>query len=272
MMFRSPHAQFRRRGAVMAEFVLIIPLIVMLLALLLYLGRLVVRVHHASVMARYEVWRQVNDAPGPHSEGPAGEVSSDQQVLLNETFFGGKASQIVQSHNNGGFPSEPYQQLIDTAGQFSPDARTLADTLIYHSGGDYRGSSGHREGFATKYDNTVARWEGILSVGSRNVENPELSSLIRRHSRIGTDWPYTIDFRASADEWVDTQGTDPHPLRARRDAFWLDFDQGLDSVDGSQSSEYHDSDSQHTGDNLAALVRRLYLQPPGYRGPKLEIP
>ncbi len=253
--------QARRRGAVMMEFVLIIPLVMIILALLFYMGRLVVRVHHASVMARYETWRQVAQGPGPSSNDPLGHPQ------LNEAFFGGNASTIRHAVDDGAFPEEPYQDLITAASTQSSDARTLADALVYHSGGNMRNSHGHREGFHVMHDNTIDTWDRLIAVTGSDVENPERSPLTRRHVRIGTDWPYTNDWRASDTQWRDTWGVDPHPLRARRDAFWLPWDLALDGVDGASHLEYYNSRSEVPGESLAGLVRGLYLYAPEYRGP-----
>ena len=247
----------------MTEMVLIIPLLAVIIALLFYFGRLVVRVHHASLTARYETWRQADDAPGPSSNDDTGHLE------LNRAFFNGNASEMHHVVNDNEFPEEPYIDLIGAAGQISPEAQRLADAVVYRQGGDFRNSHGHREGFGVLHDDTLAAWDRLNSVGA-DVGNPEQTPLSRRFFRIGTDWMYNPEWTASADIWARSGDVDPHPLRARRDAFFLPFDQGLDNVDGSTSLEYSGGQAQVPGDSLPGMVRGMYLRPPAYRGPRVQ--
>lgn len=252
----------------MTEMVLVIPLLAIVIALLFYFGRLVVRVHHASLMARYETWRHADAAPGPSSNDDL------QHIELNGAFFNGNASEVVHAVDDDDFPEQPYRDMISAAGEASPEAGALADAVVYRQGGDFRNSHGHREGFGIFHEDTLAVWERLNRVtGDRAAggeTNPEQTALSRRFFRIGTDWQYNRDWRASADIWARSGPNDPHPLRARRDAFFMSFDEDLDSVDGSTSPEYGGGRSQVPGDSLAGMVRDMYLMPPAYRGPRVQ--
>ena len=256
---RYPHAD-RCRGSVLSEAVLIIPLIAMLLAMLFYFGHLVVRAQDTSVMTRYETWRQVARGPAPGANHVLGHPQ------LNDAFHRDKATSISHGADNF-FPEEPYEEMLDVAGETSPDAQTFTEAYLYRPNEEHRNSRGRQDIFGVKHDSGYVDWQRLSSVADRDIDNPEQRPITRRHVRIGTDWTYTNNWRASADEWGGGGASYNH-LRATRDAFYLEFDRFLDAVDGSRDPEYGDGESEVPGNSLAGEVRQLYLRAPGYRGPK----
>lgn len=271
--------QTSRRGAAMSEFVLVLPLLVVIFALLLYFGRLMVRVERASQMARYETWRNVQQAPGPYVADPGQGVNDtgSNQPLMNQTFFGGKATWVRRGLNGTGFPNDPYDQMIQAAGKVGPDAQVATQALMYRPDGDLRYSSGRTEGFSVFYQNTLDAWNRINAIS--RVENPvnpetEDTPLKRRHQRIGTDWSFTNSWKANDPLWPSNLGGgDANHPRGVRDAFFTDFDTQLDALDGPGNPEYGNGGGpeQPTGDTLAGLVRNMYLATPGYRGPTVYV-
>lgn len=251
----------------MTETVLVVPLLMLILALMVYLGYVVVRMERASVMARYETWRDVTQAPGPASGGGNPE--------LNSAFLGGNADTLAQRADDNYFPEDPYDQFRK-AGQTSPDAGALTENLIMRPGGEYRMSRGRRESFGMHWDNTADLWNKMSGLARFEGENPEAQPLIRGFVRVGNDWRYTNDWRAGADLWADTNPDESsaHHLRALRDSFMMSFDADLDAIDGRMSPEYSDQAMPENPNNiiLAGIVRALYLRAPDYRGPVFRVP
>ncbi|MBI1367522.1 MAG: hypothetical protein GC162_02595 [Planctomycetes bacterium] len=250
----------------MSEFVLIIPLIVVILALLFYFGHLEVRAMHTSEMARYDVWRSVAGAPGPHQDDDNGNT------LLNQAFMGNRASTINDDGDDydNYFPDDPYQEMIADARAVSSGAGDVMDAFLYRPGGNHRNARGRRETFHVLHQDTNDMWKRITSIAHRPIDNPEMTPLTRRQTRIGNDWSYTNDWRAAADRWEDTWGGNPNHLRAVRDVYFADFDAMLDGIDGSHDPEYSDQGGGPevpAGDRLAGQMRGLYLFRPGYAGP-----
>ena len=242
----KPGSQSRLRGTVMMEMVFVMPLLLVITSLVIWFGLLAVRVQHAEVAARYETWRSVAQAPGPSSE--------DQ---LNATFFGDKADSLTTSYDNNHFSDTPYQDLISDAGQLSNDAGKLAEALMYAPSSDSIRMSNIQRGFVTvEYSTSVPIWRSF-------------EGAFRRHTtRIGTEWAYTNNWRASNEPWAHSGSHTPDHARALRDVFLKDFDDQLDAIDGDTNPEYPSDQTQTpSGEALAGLIRRLYLQDPAYRGP-----
>lgn len=253
-LIRTMHPN-RRRGAAMFEMVLIMPFLLVILSLIFFFGRLMVRAQHVQVMSRYETWRDVINAPGPAPQGENGSTSYGQ---MNDTFFGYQAASMSHIVNNNNFPDDTYEDLIDQAANASEDAGNLARAILYRPPGDEpRMSHGHREGFRVSYSTEVPLW--------REMEGP----IDRRHVRIGHEWHFSHDWTAGPDQWKGN-AQPPHYLRALRDTFLKDFDEFLDGLDGDTDPEYGDSgDGTQAATNqvLASFLRTLYLHEPAYRGP-----
>lgn len=243
---RCPQSATRLRGTVMMEMVFVMPLLLVITSLVIWFGLQAVRVQHAAVAARYETWRAVAEAPGPYSPGQ-----------LNSAFFGSKAATLDSTADNSRYSDVPYEDLIADAGQLSNDAGNLAEALMYKPQSDDIRMSNIYRGFITvEYSTNVPLW--------RNFEGP-----FRRHTmRIGTEWPYTNDWRASNEPWAAGLSHQSDHARALRDVFLKDFDDQLDAVDGDANPEYSTDNTQvPSGQALAGMIRSLYLQEPSYRGP-----
>ncbi|MBI1373305.1 MAG: hypothetical protein GC159_11295 [Phycisphaera sp.] len=255
----------RFRGTAMAEFVLVIPLIVVIIALLFYFGRLMIEAQKTTVMVRYETWRDVDGAPRPGSD------ESNGNPQLNTLFFDNKALNITHIGTDGVFPEEPYEKFTLAANDISPDAAILADTWLYNPDDTHRNPRGRHEAFGVQgTDRQRARWEGATSISRKEIGNPEEESLLRRrHIRIADAWEYTHDWRASDDRWEDVGGNGRGHLRAVRDAFFMPFDEQLDAIDGTADRECCGGPEQ-PADSLAGLIRTLYVRSWGYRGPIVD--
>ena len=250
-------------GAVMTEFVLVLPFLVVVLMLVIYFGDLVVKAQRTEVMTRYEAWRHVQNAPGPSSSPPHGHT------LLNQTFQNEKADEIHNPVSDGFFPEDAYEELISSTAEYDAPAGDYADALIYRPGQNHRFSRGRREVFTTQYNDLVDRWE---RASKTDTENPSQSPIRRAHVRIGTSWSFSNDWRAGAPDYPDVGGGDPHHLRALRDVFFTHFDADLDAIDLSEHPEYSDDPGgpDNPGDSLAGTIRDVYLSRIGYRGPTVN--
>jgi len=267
-------ARHRRHhvGTVMTETVIMLPLIAMLLVLILHMDRTIVRVQRTDMIPRYEVWRVEAGAPGPNAQPVVGHPR------LNKTFFAGDPADLVeQAHPfdpawRHAWVSGPRDRMVEAGAKVSPNAETLVSNIHWLEAqeGQSRYSNGWREFFRVRHDQGVAFWDRVNDItDSRDFENPDQNPTIRYHYRIGTDWPYTTRWTAAAPDWRGG-GRDRHHLRSLRDAFYLDFDTAWDAIDGVGSSEYENTATENpTNDQLSGLVRRLYLDTPGYSGPEV---
>lgn len=247
----------RTRGTVMTETLLVLPMLMLILSLIFYFGRLAVRVQHASVMARYEAWRDVANAPGPR---PTSDLHNHPQ--LNSAFFGDRAQSIQWTYNGRSFATEALEQTVSLAGELSADAHLLADAILFRPpDATPRLPHGHREGFRVEYHTEVPLWQSL--------DGP----FRRQHIVMNGDWRYTVDWRAGPDEWTGhaaISGLHPHHSRGLRDAFLIDLDGEFDGIDGDHEPEYAsypDGPQHHDGSVLAGFIRSLYLASPGYHGP-----
>lgn len=105
----------RRAGTAMTEFVLALPLLVAVLAIMLLVGWSMMRKQRVVVASRYAVWR--------HLEGAA---PSDD--ALNERLLNRAAVDVRQRHAGG--PSDAIDLWVDAAEDLDAGAGELADRLL----------------------------------------------------------------------------------------------------------------------------------------------
>jgi hypothetical protein len=183
---------------------------------------------------------------------------------LNGLYFGHQAESIEHTVNDRYFPRHTLDELVALANGYSAEAAMCAEWLLFREPDGYvRRPRGHREGFVVRHTTDVPLWE--------YVDGP----IRRRSERIGRDWRYTNDWRAGADVWIrgTGRGRRQDTPRGVRDAFYLAFDAELDAIDGQTDPEYSDypDGPQHPpSDQLAGLIRRMYLVNPSYRGPIVD--
>jgi hypothetical protein len=226
----NPNAKHRRLATAMSEMVLVLPLLFVVLSLLIYLGRGVVRVQRALVMDRYETWRLAEHAPGP---GIDNAVDSPQ---LNQLFFGEHAENIY-GRVRGGFSDEALEQMIAIAYGHSTLAGTLAQTHTDQA------DTGLTVRFTINHTTGNRLWQ--------RFDGP----IRHDHTRIGHDWAYLNGWRANP--WVRIGPYGQGVLGPVRDIFLQDFDRDLEQIDRQDN-------------DLARRIRNLYLQEPEYRGPTVQ--
>ena len=238
-----------RPGTAMGEMVLVLPLLLVIVALLVFFGRGVVRVQHAQVMDRYEAWRQAAASPGPAAQAP------DDNPQLNQLFFGDNAASIEYAGNDY-FPGLAVDRLIDAAiTRNVPDHYQLPELVEAATAGN---APGRTVTFTTTHSNSVPLWERF----NRPTRH--------RHTRIGNDWahvngwtappgsaqdnPVSGQWLGGSADWRRAGPYGPNVLPPIRDVFFPEFDADLANV----------------GNPLAEAIRSMYLSQNGYSGPNVE--
>jgi hypothetical protein len=222
----------RADGTAMAEMILVLPLLMIVLALLLYFGRGVVRTQHAQVMDRYEAWRQARGAPGPRADSAAGNEQ------LNQTFFGSNAAGI-EYEGSDAFPSRATDQLIQAAAARNVPAEYRLSQLIDATIG--YNDRGRTVRMTTSHADRARIWQ--------RYNQPTR----HQHTRIGNDWAHVNGWTAASTPagWRRSGPFGPNVLPPIRDIYWPDFDAELNN----------------TANPLAEAIRGLYLGAEGYAGP-----
>ena len=220
----------RRRGAAMTECVLVLPVIMLLVALVLMLGRASTRLQHVSVVDRYEAWRDAVDAPGP-AAGVDGNA-------LNEALLNGAASELDVTRT-GEFPTEPGQMLIEAAGAESSETGSFAQQVLD------RFPNGRHVSVNASYEATIPL-ETRLGLAS---------NLRASHTRLANEWKHANGLRYNEEEG-----------RWEPDAPYVSMRQPVRDTYLRNLDEQLPRDSNV----VASSIRAMYMANPGYRGPYLQ--
>ncbi|MCC6682591.1 MAG: hypothetical protein IT445_16955 [Phycisphaeraceae bacterium] len=105
-------------GSAMTETVLSLPLILLILALLIFFGQNMQRLQRVAVVDRYEAWRQIVDAPGPKTDN-----------ALNTVFFGGNAPSL-KVYPTVGYFTDTQDFLVSEAQLTSDQASAWMATMF----------------------------------------------------------------------------------------------------------------------------------------------
>lgn len=212
----------------MTEMVLALPLLFVILALLIFLGRGVVRWQRTWVMDRYEAWHQAASAPGPGADGGG-------NGQINELFFAGRAESIAYDGANY-FPPDATLAWIDAASSYSGAAGDLAQQYVAYT------DAGRSVTFVTRLANHNVFWERFARDFHHN------------HTRIGHNWAHVNGWTTIDDQWQRAAPYGPNPQLPVRDVFFPDFDANFAAAAENST--------------LAQAIRRIYLAQPAYRGPQ----
>jgi hypothetical protein len=222
----------RHAGTAMTEMVLVAPLLLFVLAWLIYFGRGMTRAQHVAVTDRYETWRQVARAPGPRLH----DAGYHQQ--LNETFFAGNARSLSHDTSHG-FPYDAPEDLERAGFDRNYDTGQLIESSFdaFETGRTVR--------------IRVRHYESVQAYQS--FDGP----IQHQHTRIGHDWKYVNAWdNTSRPAWT-YGGSGPSMYPLVRDVYYQRLDDQLRALD--------DRDNQ-----LARMVRNLYLTKVPYRGPEVR--
>ena len=227
----------RSRGTAMTEMILVLPFLMLILAMVFYFGRGMVRVQRTQSMGRYEVWRSTARAPGPHYSEPSGIPHGP---LLNDTFFAGNAESITdhhwhQHHWHAWFPDDVYDKLEDEAQGVASDTGELVEEALdaFPTGRTIRLSAQHEE--------SVPLWKQFNK------------SIRHRHTRIDHEWKFANNWTGSGPN-ARYRGGGTWMMPEVRDVFMMDLDEPLEQL-------------QDGGNYMAGNIRGIYTRRPHYRGP-----
>lgn len=281
-----------RSGAAMAEMVLAIPFILLILTLLIFFGRGMVRVQHTQVVDRYEAWR-INANVSYHEPGvphpaiprPPYADTSTGSAMLNTTFFADHASEILV-HGSNNLPGEALGLLIGQTAAFSGDAGAVASNVYYSlpSGLSYNVTVRHPhtlriwQVFGTDiiHSHTLAtqdwryingwreafyRWENLGALGATGMQriNENYLGLTSGGAVVSRVPAETIVTKPEGYALWNRGGPISSPLGGVNSAMYNEMDEGLASLSGS-------------GNGLAGAIRSMYLSEPGYAGPVVVPP
>lgn len=243
----SSTSRARRRGAVMMEFIFVLPLLLVVLMLLFYFGRGFARVQHAQAMTHYEAWRQaspVRDVLDDSSVLPAPDGNGNE--VMNQAFLGGNAA-TVGFGVSGEFPDDAMRGLATVAAPYDNDA---ADLVHWMADRD----AGYRPTAKVTHEETRRLWSWFNG------------PMRMRQVLFGGDWAFVRGWRVDQRQPPDRQWSydpyrhgSPSVMTAVRDRYLSFLDQRLESVPMVANQR----------NPLAAQVRSLYLGEPAYRGPQV---
>ena len=237
---RKPKPNRRRsaRGAVMVETVLVLPIIMVVMVLILYLGWNVRRLEKTTQMDRYVAWRMA--MPGTPGPGPSQE---DDHATLNDAFF--------TLDNNDTATSLSANHLNWTRRQY--EAHDLLLTQLTEEDFAY-----YQE-FLEEHPATIyVRFQAEHEPFSPLLEQMGMSNATRNGTGFRVrngDWRFAdgIRFSGSLQKWEPGhRRITPHP--ALRDVFYAQFDDELEPLVQAQNF-------------LAEATQLFYLDYPGYSGP-----
>lgn len=219
-------------GTAMAETILVLPLIVAVLSLIIFFGWAMRRLQQASVIDRYEAWREVVHAPGP-------APTSNGMSQLNQTFFADHAQRIAMASQIA-YPSGARQPLINDAYHINPTVGRLADRAIND-------------------------WPEAREVVSEVTENSHVpfwqqfaGPLRHHHVRLDNEWKYVnrLQLSPADDKWQPVPRPNLTLAPNVRQLFFPTLDEQLRTL-------------AQQGNPIARSMRDAYALEPPYQGPSL---
>lgn len=221
----------------MMETVFVTPLLLLIAALLIFFGRSAMRMERAAMIDRFEVWRRVENSPGPHGDNSG-------NPLLNSAFLN-NAARTVESVGFGDLPDEPggaaFSAAVLAHANFQPQTPALADQLVADTDG--RRSGGYRVEFAP------------IAPASIPLDRP----FTHRHARIGHNWRSANGWQLDGGTWKPA-GPHTNVLPSSRTVFFPTQGEALENA------------AQAANGQVSARVRNAYLNEPRYVGPEVNFP
>jgi len=106
----------RRQGTAIVEFVMVLPLLAVVLALMFWFGKSMIYQQHVRMADRYAVWRTI-----------AGAGMPDEQHLDEQLLAGKSVDMELEAH---GGPNQALQGYVVATSDISQSAESLADRLF----------------------------------------------------------------------------------------------------------------------------------------------
>ena len=221
------YEKYKQRGSVMAEAVLVMPLLMVVFALVVFFGFGMMRYERDSMMDRYAVWRDVVDGPG-----------ASTSTELNKAFLNEHA-EYIDIHRNPVFPSgerEHLQWVMEEQWEIPVWQNSfIADaTDSFVTGKLYRFHTKHPSVFAS-----LSEWRSVNHHG---------------FVRIDHEWKFANGIRLDDEKGWMPQSSRSHHVDVLRDHFYEEVDYSLETLENAQNED-------------AARMRNMYRFVPAYRGP-----
>ncbi len=244
---RQPARRRGRCGGVaMIETLLVLPMVLFVLALVIYFGFAMQRMQRATMMDRYESWRSAARAPGPAVD----VTDTGDTRQMRATFFRGDVPTLLTAEATEFFPREPSQAWERGAGLRAVGAQRLAARYFTDL------PRGRSMRFYTRHRSDVRLWERLFP-----------GSIVHRHTVMDTQWRF-VNHVIDGTRWYDDRIGAYRPTRdsvmptldpgySVREAFYSDFDRRL-AVFASSNA-------------LAEAIQNFYLLYPRYRGPHIDL-
>ena len=232
-MHHQPKTKHRAHGTAMSEMVLVLPVILIMLALMVFYGRGMIRNQRVKVMDRYEVWRQVHEGSGARVD------STVNHATLNQLFFNNHAENIEADAVPDNI-SQVGNLLVNDAYLWSAETGNFAAMVFaaLDRSRQYR--------FTVDHDESLAIMERF-NFSQRSM-----------HLRIEHDWPF-IQQSTNAAGQLTGSGQYTSILTMMRAYFLNDFSTAL-----NQANDNTD------GNVMFNTIYQSSVALPGYHGPTVE--
>ncbi len=266
---RSTLISPRYRGSAMTETVLVLPLIFIVLALLFFFGLAMTRLQRSSVTDRYEAWRQAQYAPAPGVEfNKHRRADFGSGGLLNEMFFADNADELDVADRAGRVEVDELVDLIanqtyEEAQAYPVDGYNPSDVEQY---------------VRDLHEHTPAWWR--IELSTEHVTNIPLykqfaGPVKHQHTVIDGDWTFVY--------WMEQEHRGVHsyinPI-LRDDVYLVNTKHIYDFRPYAFMGiyyTYYENDTadaslkalEEQGNELAHVIRGIYMNLPDYIGPQV---
>lgn len=224
----------------MVETVLVLPILMVVIVLIVYLGWNLRRLEKVTAMDRYSAWQLAM----PGSPGPARDAQSDHDQL-NDAFFADnsdRADELEESYTSIRGPIPDAHELLLTE-LIEEDFAYFQNFLEDHPATTQQRFNAEHEDISPLLD----------LMGMSN-----LTSNRTGHRVLNGDWRFAdgIRFNSQTDQW-EPGSRRIAPTPALSDVFFAQFDEEITAI--------------ANGDNpLATATRDFYTRYPGYTGPEIN--
>ena len=156
-----------RRGAVLIEFVMCIPLLATVIAAIFFFGWAMMNQQHVRVSDRYATWRSLYGWQEYKSEDGN---SLHPHEILNLLFFRDKATSVGIG-GYGGVDPDSIQGMVEAAGTYGADPENVADESVQE-----RFPHGRVANVSASFKPTIGAWKSLSG------------AIHSRHYREGVEW------------------------------------------------------------------------------------
>lgn len=232
----------------MTEMVLVVPFFLIVISLLFYLGRGLIRVQHTQVVDRYEAWRAASGAPEPAAN------NTNNNTLLNQTFYSNKAVTMEFDEHNVRVheADDQFALTVESDPRLTAEGAKLAHEI------NSRNAAWFFAHVKSEHDMSASIWD--------KLDGP----MYHTHIRMGHDWSFATLWRLDPDPdigWT-SAGGGGRVETSIRETYFEPLEDALTNLVPSAN----DPTPQDTTPKpqLANRIKGLYVSSPHYRGPTVK--